>query len=78
MSRHQAPLVAGLLVYRIGRPALLPSLSMTKKLGSATFTTVVVISAVLISLALDHFDLLGFETHAATPRRLPGRRLCDR
>ena len=51
---------------------LVASLLVTKKLGSATFTTLVVISAVVVSVALDHFGLLGFETRTATPLRLLG------
>ena len=51
---------------------LLASLLITKKLGSATFTTTVVITAVLTSVALDHFGLLGFDVRHATPMRLVG------
>ena len=50
---------------------LLASLMITKKLGSATFTTVVVISAVITSVALDHFGLMGFKPRPVTwPRAL--------
>lgn len=51
---------------------LLCSLLITKKLGSATFTTIVVISAVVTSVMLDHFGLLGFEVRPATALRLVG------
>ena len=51
---------------------LLASLLISKKLGSATFTTLVVISAVITSIALDHFGLLGFEPRPATWLRLLG------
>lgn len=51
---------------------LMSTLLITRKLGSATFTTIVVISAVVTSLALDHFGLLGFEVRLATPLRLLG------
>ena len=51
---------------------LLASLLITKKLGSATFTTLVVIAAVITSMALDHFGLLGFEVRPATALRLLG------
>src|SRR6201992_2241674 len=40
---------------------LMASLLITKRLGSATFTTLVVVSAVITSLVLDQFGLLGFE-----------------
>jgi len=51
---------------------LVASLLVTKKLGSATFTTLVVISAVVVSIGLDHFGLLGFPVRTATPLRLLG------
>ncbi len=51
---------------------LLASLLISKKLGSATFTTLVVISAVLTSIVLDHFGLLGFEVRSATWLRILG------
>ena len=51
---------------------LLATLTVTKKLGSALFTTLVVITAVCLSLALDHFGLMGFEQRTATAGRLLG------
>ena len=45
---------------------------ITKKLGSAIFTTAVVIAAVVTSLGLDHFGLMGFPVRLATPLRLVG------
>src|ERR1700742_5017665 len=40
---------------------LMASLLVTKRLGSAAFTTLVVVSAFVSSLVLDHFGFLGFE-----------------
>ncbi|MGA3246936.1 MAG: DMT family transporter [Paraburkholderia sp.] len=54
---------------------LMCTLLVTKKLGSATFTTLVVISAVITSVLLDHFGLLGFEVRSATWLRLIGAAL---
>jgi transporter family-2 protein len=51
---------------------LMCTLLVTKKLGSATFTTIVVISAVVTSIALDHFGLMGFEVREASLLRLVG------
>ena len=51
---------------------LMCTLLITRKLGSATFTTAVVIAAVITSLALDHFGLMGFAVRQATPLRLVG------
>ncbi len=51
---------------------LMCTLLVTRKLGSATFTTAVVIAAVVTSLAMDHFGLMGFAVRQATPLRLVG------
>lgn len=51
---------------------LMCTLLVTKRLGSATFTTAVVIAAVITSLILDNFGLLGFEVRPATVLRLVG------
>jgi bacterial/archaeal transporter family-2 protein len=52
---------------------LMCSLLITKRLGSATFTTLVVVSAIITSLVLDHYGLLGFEVRSVTwPRFLGG------
>jgi bacterial/archaeal transporter family-2 protein len=51
---------------------LVTTLLVTKKLGSATFTTIVVVAATVTSLLLDHFGLLGFEVRQATTLRLVG------
>jgi bacterial/archaeal transporter family-2 protein len=51
---------------------LMSSLLITRNLGSATFTTTVVISAIVTSVALDHFGLLGFEVRPAGFMRLSG------
>ena len=51
---------------------LMCTLLIAKKLGSATFTTVVVIAAVVTSLAMDHFGLMGFTVRPATPLRIVG------
>jgi bacterial/archaeal transporter family-2 protein len=51
---------------------LMSSLLITRKLGSATFTTTVVISAIVTSVVLDHFGLLGFEVRQAGFVRLSG------
>lgn len=51
---------------------LLASLTIAKKLGSAAFTTLVVISATLTSVALDQFGLMGFKERPASLLRLLG------
>ena len=45
---------------------LLSTLPVTQRLGSATFTTVVVVTA----LVLDNYGLMGFEVRPATAGRL--------
>lgn len=51
---------------------LVCTLLVTKRLGSATFTTIVLIAAVVTSLLLDDHGLLGFEVRQATALRLVG------
>jgi len=43
-----------------------------QKLGSGVFTGLLITASVLSSIAFDHFGLLGFELHAATPLRIAG------
>lgn len=54
---------------------LLSAATMAKKLGSGTFTTIVVVTAIVVSIALDHFGLMGFEQRQATAGRLVGAAL---
>ena len=51
---------------------LVCTLLVTKRLGSATFTTIVLIAAMVTSLLLDNYGLLGFEVRQATALRLGG------
>ena len=51
---------------------LMSTLLVTKRLGSATFTMLVVIAATVTSIALDHFGLMGFEVRHATALRILG------
>lgn len=51
---------------------MMASLLIAKKLGSATFTTVVVVTAVLTSVALDNYGLFGFDVRHASPLRIVG------
>ena len=44
----------------------------TKQIGSGPFTVTTLVTAVVLSIALDHFGLLGLEKHAATWPRLLG------
>ena len=41
-------------------------------MGSSLFTGVTVTASLLASVALDHFGLIGFKQHAASPGRLAG------
>ena len=54
---------------------LLSTFLVTKRLGSATFTTIVLVSALITSLILDHFGLLGFPVRQASVGRLIGAAL---
>ncbi len=47
-------------------------LTMAQKLGSGLFTAANLTAAILMSVALDHFGMLGMKHHSASPGRLAG------
>ena len=47
-------------------------LMLAQKLGSGVFTGLTLTASVLTSVALDHFGLVGFRQHTASPMRLAG------
>ena len=47
-------------------------LTVAQKLGSGIFTGTSLTASILTSVALDHFGLIGFRQHAASPARLVG------
>lgn len=47
-------------------------LTLAQKLGSGVFTGASVTAALVTSVLLDHFGLLGFRQHSASPARLAG------
>ena len=47
-------------------------LTLAHRLGSGIFTGASVTAALLTSVALDHFGLIGFKPHPASPTRLAG------
>lgn len=55
--------------------SILPTLSgllLAQRLGAGIFTGLSVTASLGISVALDHFGLIGFKQHAASPARLAG------
>ncbi|WP_458094828.1 DMT family transporter [Roseomonas sp. WA12] len=48
------------------------TLTQAKAMGAGPFTAVTLTAAVVASLAMDHFGLLGFEVHPASAMRLLG------
>ena len=50
-------------------------LLLAQKLGSGIFTGANVTAAVVCSLVLDHFGLVGFKQHTASPMRMAGAAL---
>ena len=60
----------------LGAPVSLVStyiaLSIAQKMGSGFFTGVTLTASILTSVALDHFGLIGFKQHTASPARLGG------
>ena len=47
-------------------------LTMVQKLGSGIFTGLSITASLVVSVALDHFGLLGLKQHTASPGRLVG------
>ena len=52
--------------------ATFAGLTLAQKLGSGVFTGLSLTASVLVSIGLDHFGLIGFKQHAASPLRLLG------
>ena len=48
------------------------ALSIAQRMGSGIFTGVTVTASLLTSVLLDHFGLIGFKQHTASPARLGG------
>ena len=51
---------------------ILASATATKQIGSATFTVVALVSAVVLSILLDQFGIMGLEQRPATMLRIVG------
>ncbi len=49
---------------------VLSMIFLANKLGAATFTGITVTAAIVTSVALDHFALVGFAQHPAGPLRI--------
>jgi uncharacterized membrane protein YdcZ (DUF606 family)/dienelactone hydrolase len=47
-------------------------LTLAQRLGAGIFTAVSVTAAIATSIALDHFGLIGFRQHTASPARIAG------
>lgn len=56
----------------LGATFVLAQLFLAGKLGSAVFMGITVTAAVIMSLALDHFALVGFEQHSINAGRVAG------
>ncbi len=52
--------------------ATFAGLMLAQKLGSGIFTGISITASVIVSLAVDHFGLLGVKQHAASPLRVLG------
>jgi bacterial/archaeal transporter family-2 protein len=50
----------------------LAGLTLAQRLGAGIFTGITVTVSLATSIALDHFGLIGFREHAASPLRLAG------
>ena len=56
----------------LGLMVILGQLYIAEPLGSAVFMTINVTLAMLVSLALDHYGLLGFKEHSINAGRIAG------
>ena len=56
----------------LGSLFVLAQLFVAQSLGSAVFMSIIVTAAVVMSLALDHFGLVGFEQHSINTGRVVG------
>ena len=52
--------------------ATFAGLMLAQKLGSGIFTGVSITASILVSIAVDHFGLLGVKQHSASPLRMAG------
>ena len=50
----------------------LAGLTFAQKMGSGVFTGLTITAGIATSIAFDHFGLIGFKVHPATPMRLLG------
>ena len=48
------------------------ALTIAHRLGSSVFTGASITASLVVSVLLDHFGLIGFARHAASPLRLAG------
>lgn len=56
----------------LGAVFVLSQLFVAQKIGAGPFIGLSVTAAVIVSIALDHFGLMGFKEHAAGAARLAG------
>ncbi len=52
--------------------ATFAGLMLAQKLGAGIFTGISITASIVVSIALDHFGLLGLKPHSASPLRIAG------
>ena len=52
--------------------ATFAGLMLAQKLGAGIFTGISITASIAVSIALDHFGLLGLKQHSASPLRMAG------
>ena len=52
--------------------ATFAGLMLAQKLGSGIFTGISITASIVVSIAVDHFGLLGVKQHSASPLRITG------
>lgn len=53
-------------------PATMAGLTLAQKMGSGTYTGLSITAATVTSIVFDHFGLMGFKVHPASPLRIAG------
>jgi len=56
----------------MGACLVLAGVTLSHRLGAATFVALIIVGQLSSSVLLDHFGLVGFEQHSANPMRLLG------
>ena len=69
---HRASALVGLGGWRLGAVYVMSMLRVAERVGAALFLGLTVTAAIITSLVLDHYGLVGFRQHPVNARRVLG------